>query len=182
MAADFYSQKMSFWWWIPLLKLYGWTINYRVGSQFLRNLPSLNIPLPENSPFYKDWIADLENHGIFLLSKYDIGWCELTAAARRCPLPEEPTNKKILVLAHQGSVAWSHHIRKKALRLIWPPHMNIEIADNKGFKPKRSSTVGEGDYSGCLAGFGIPNHREPVRQFAVGYWATLPRNSWSGYQ
>ena len=37
--------------------------NHRVGSPFLGKPPSLNVPLPGESPFYKAWIAGLESGG-----------------------------------------------------------------------------------------------------------------------
>lgn len=40
--------------------------------------------------------------------------------------------------------------------------VKVEIADRRGLKRRRSSTVGDGGaYSGCLTESGIPNHRDP---------------------
>lgn len=125
------------------------TDDYRVGSPHLANLPSLNIPLSEDSPFYKAWIAGLERLVIDLLQKFEVDWFEISAAARRCPLRDEPANETILVLAHKTKPEdkWREAViaARKLCKSFDVPNVSVEIADERGLKPKRSSTVGDGE-------------------------------------
>ena len=123
--------------------------DYRVGSPHLANLPSLNISLSEDNPFYKAWIAGLERLVIDLLEKYEVDWFEISAAARRCLLRDEPANETILVLAHRTKPEDKWREAVIAIRKICTsfdvPNVSVEIADERGLKPKRSSTVGDGE-------------------------------------
>ena len=123
--------------------------DYRVGSPFLQNLPSLNIPLPDNSPFYKAWIAGLEDQVIVLLNKYNVDWYEIIAAARRCSLRVEPANDTILVLAHRNKPTdeWRETTiaARKACASFGLRDVNVGIADTRGLKPRKSFTIGDGE-------------------------------------
>lgn len=125
------------------------TDNYRVGSPHLANLPSSNIPLFEDSPFYKAWIAGLERLVIDSLQKFEVDWFEISAAARRCPLRDEPANQTILVLAHKTKPEdeWREAViaARKLCKSLVVPNVSVKIADERGLKPKRSSTVGDGE-------------------------------------
>lgn len=125
------------------------TDDYRVGSPHLANLPSLNIPLSEDSPFYKAWIAGLERLVIDSLQKFEVDWFEISAAARRCLLRDEPANETILVLAHKTKPEdkWREAViaARKLCKSFDVPNVSVEIADERGLKPKRSSTVGDGE-------------------------------------
>lgn len=123
--------------------------DYRVGSPHLANLPSLNIPLSEDSPFYKAWIAGLERLVIDSLQKFEVDWFEISAAARSCPLRDEPANETILVLAHRTKPEhkWREAViaARKLCKSFDVPNVSVEIADKRGLKPKRSSTVADGE-------------------------------------
>ena len=123
--------------------------DYRVGSPHLAYLPSLNIPLSGDSPFYKAWIAGLERLVIDSLIKSDVDWFEISAVARRCPLRDEPANEKILVQAHRTNPEdkWREAViaAKELCKSFDAPNVSVEIADKRGLKPERSSTVGDGE-------------------------------------
>lgn len=123
--------------------------NYRVGSPFLQNLPSLNIPLPDNNPFYKAWIAGLEDQVIVLLNKYNFDWYKITVAAQRCPLRVEPANETILVLSHRNKPMDESRkttiAGRKACALFDFRDVNVEITDTRGLKSRKSFTIGDGE-------------------------------------
>lgn len=125
------------------------TDDYRVGSPFLTNLPSLYVPLSDDSLLYKAWIAGLESLIIKSLHQYEVDWVEISAAARRCPLRDEPATETILVLApkNQPEDKWREAVvaARKLCSSFGVPNVNVEIADKRGLKPKRSSIVQDGE-------------------------------------
>lgn len=132
----------------PTAEVIKWD-EYRVGSPFLANLPSLNISLSDDSPFYKAWIVGLERLIVDSLHKYEVDWFEISAAARRCPWRDEPANETILVLARRIKPEDKWHEAVVAARKLCTsfgvPDVNVKIADERGLKPMRSSTVGDGE-------------------------------------
>lgn len=122
--------------------------DYQVGSPFAGNLPSSNITLSDDSPFHKAWIDGLECEITVLLIKYEVDSYKITAAMQRCPLREEPANETLLLLAHRTKPddKWREAIiaARNICAPFGVPNVDIEIAEKRGFKPKRSSTVEDG--------------------------------------